>query len=111
VTLAPQFFDMPRFLAGSPLFSGLSPDELLRITQSSDLKNYARGEMIFSVGHACEAVHIVVSGQVKLFVVSPAGHEKVIELCPAHAGGFFKAAAWPDPGPGRLCACATACSA
>ncbi len=80
MTLAPQFFDMPRFLAGSPLFSGLSPDELFRIAQSSDLKNYARGEMIFSVGQACEAFHIVVSGQVKLFVVSPAGQEKVIEI-------------------------------
>ncbi|HSO45970.1 MAG TPA: Crp/Fnr family transcriptional regulator [Rhodoferax sp.] len=76
----PQFFDMPRFLADSPLFSGLSPDELLRITQSSDLKSYAKGAMIFSVGQACEAFHIVVSGQVKLFVVSPAGQEKVIEI-------------------------------
>ena len=36
--------------------------------------------MIFSVGEACEAFHIVVSGQVKLFVVSPAGQEKVIEI-------------------------------
>lgn len=80
MTLDPQFFDMPRFLAGSPLFSGLSPDELLRITQSSDLKNYAKGEMVFSVGESCEAFHLVVSGQVKLFVVSPAGHEKVIEI-------------------------------
>jgi CRP/FNR family transcriptional regulator, dissimilatory nitrate respiration regulator len=80
VTLGPHFFDMPRFLAGSPLFSGLSTDELSRITRSSDLKSYARGVMIFSVGQACEAFHIVVSGQVKLFVVSPAGHEKVIEI-------------------------------
>lgn len=80
MALDPHFFDMPRFLAGSPLFSGLSPDELLRITRSSDLKSYARGTMIFSVGQACEAFHIVVSGQVKLFVVSPAGHEKVIEI-------------------------------
>ena len=80
MTLDPHFFDMPRFLAGSPLFSGLSPDELSRITRSSDLKSYAKGAMIFSVGQACEAFHIVVSGQVKLFVVSPAGQEKVIEI-------------------------------
>ncbi|MDD2918043.1 Crp/Fnr family transcriptional regulator [Rhodoferax sp.] len=75
-----EIIDLQRFLAGSPLFSGLSPDELWRITQSSDLKNYTKGEMIFSVGEACEAFHIVVSGQVKLFVVSPAGYEKVIEI-------------------------------
>jgi CRP-like cAMP-binding protein len=36
--------------------------------------------MVFSVGEACEAFHIVFNGQVKLFVVSPAGQEKVIEI-------------------------------
>lgn len=80
MTLDTQFFDMPRFLAGSPLFSGLSPDELARIAKSCQIRNYAKGEMIFSVGEACEAFHIVFNGQVKLFVVSPAGQEKVIEI-------------------------------
>lgn len=80
MTLDRKFFDTPRLLAGSPLFSGLSPDELLRIAQSSALKNFAKGEMIFCVGEACKAFHIVVSGQVKLFVVSPSGQEKVIEI-------------------------------
>ena len=75
-----DFFDMPRFLAGSPLFSGLSPDELSRIAQSSQVASHAKGGMIFRIGQPCEAFHIVVSGQVKLFVVSPAGQEKVIEI-------------------------------
>lgn len=80
MNLNTQFFDMPRFLAGSPLFSGLLPDELTRIAKSCQIRNYAKGDMIFSVGEACEAFHIVVAGQVKLFVVSPAGQEKVIEI-------------------------------
>jgi CRP-like cAMP-binding protein len=80
MTLDTEFFDMPRFLAGSPLFSGLSHDELFRIAKICQIRSYAKGEMIFSVGEACEAFHIVVSGQVKLFVVSPAGQEKVIEI-------------------------------
>lgn len=80
MTLDTQFFDMPRFLAGSPLFSGLSPEELARIAKSCQIRNYAKGEMVFSVGAACEAFHIVFNGQVKLFVVSPAGQEKVIEI-------------------------------
>lgn len=80
MTLEPQFFDMPRFLAGSPLFSGLSREELSRIAQSCQIRSYAKSDMIFSVGEACEAFHIVVNGQVKLFVVSPAGQEKVIEI-------------------------------
>lgn len=75
-----EFFDMPRFLAGSPLFSGLSPDELSRISQSSKLASHVKGAMVFRIGEPCEAFHIVVSGQVKLFVVSPAGQEKVVEI-------------------------------
>ncbi len=80
MTLDPKFFDMPRFLAGSPLFSGLVPDELARIAQSCQIRNYAKGEMIFRLGEACEAFHLVFGGQVKLFVASPAGQEKVIEI-------------------------------
>ena len=75
-----KIFDLQRFLAASPLFSGLSPEELSRISSSCKLVNCAKGEMIFSVGEACEAFHIVVSGQVKLFVASSAGQEKVIEI-------------------------------
>lgn len=75
-----DLFDMPRFLAGSPLFSGLSKDELSRIAQSSQVASHIQGGMVFRVGQACEAFHIVVSGQVKLFVVSPADQEKVIEI-------------------------------
>ncbi len=75
-----DLFDLPRFLAGSPLFSGLSPDELSRIAQSSALTHYAKGDLVFWVGQPCEAFQMVVSGQVKLFVVSPGGHEKVIEI-------------------------------
>lgn len=75
-----DFFDMPRFLASSPLFSGLSSDELTRIAKSCQIRNHAKGEMVFRLGEACEAFHIVVTGQIKLFVVSPAGQEKVIEI-------------------------------
>lgn len=80
MTLDPKFFDMPRYLAGSPLFSGLSSNELSRIAQSCQIRSYTKGEMIFSLGEACEAFHMVVAGQVKLFVVSPVGQEKVIEI-------------------------------
>lgn len=76
----PDLFDMTRFLASSPLFSGLLQEEVTRMAQSSQLKTYAKGQMIFRVGEPCDAFHITVSGQVKLFVVSPGGQEKVIEI-------------------------------
>ena len=36
--------------------------------------------MVFNCGEPCEAFHVTVTGQVKLFVLSPSGQEKVIEI-------------------------------
>lgn len=72
--------NMAGFLAGSPLFSGLSPEELSRIAQTCTVTNHAKANMVFRVGDACDAFHIVVAGQVKLFLVSLAGQEKVVEI-------------------------------
>jgi CRP-like cAMP-binding protein len=35
---------------------------------------------VFNVGEPCNEFHLVVTGQIKLFVLSPAGQEKVVEL-------------------------------
>ena len=43
-----------------------------------------RGATLFRVGDPCEGLHVAVSGQVKLFALSPAGHEKVIEIVGPH---------------------------
>jgi CRP-like cAMP-binding protein len=73
-------FDIQRLLSALPLFSDLSQLERERIAQGCRLVRLARGEMFFRVGQACEAFHVVVSGQIKLYVSSPAGQEKVIEI-------------------------------
>jgi len=75
-----ETFDLQRLLSALPLFSDLSQLERERIAQGCRLVRLARGEMFFRVGEACEAFHVVVSGQVKLYVSSPAGQEKVIEI-------------------------------
>lgn len=80
MTMDSDLFDMARFLGSSPLFSGLLPDEVIRLAKSSQLKTYTKGSMVFRVGEPCDAFHITVSGQVKLFVASSAGQEKVIEI-------------------------------
>ena len=71
---------IPRFLASLPLFHDLSTEELGRIAQGCQLRRLGRGEMVFRVGQPCDECHAVISGQVKLFAISPDGHEKVIEL-------------------------------
>lgn len=73
-------FNIPRFLAVLPLFSDLSPTELSRVALGCQVRRLARGDTIFRYGEPCEEFHVVVSGQVKLFALSPAGQEKVIEL-------------------------------
>jgi CRP-like cAMP-binding protein len=79
-------FDVSRFLGVLPLFSDLSPPEIARLAEGCQLRRFERGEMVFRMGEACESFHVVVTGQVKLFVLSPTGQEKVIELvAPGHS--------------------------
>lgn len=73
-------FDILRYLATLPLFDGLCGPELQRLADGCRLQRYARGDAVFHVGMPCEAFHVTVIGQVKLFALSPSGQEKVIEL-------------------------------
>ncbi|MDO8447472.1 MAG: Crp/Fnr family transcriptional regulator [Rhodoferax sp.] len=73
-------FDTPRYLSVLPLFSDLSQQERERLALSCQLRRLARGDMVFRVGEECDAFYVVVVGQVKLYVASPTGQEKVIEL-------------------------------
>ncbi len=73
-------FNLPRYLAMQPLFQEMSPAELERLAQGCTLRRLARGDMVFRVGEPCEAFHVTVTGQVKLFAISPTGAEKVIEI-------------------------------
>ena len=63
-----------------PLFQEMQPPELQRLAQGSQLREFARGADIFRIGTPCNEFHVTVSGQVKLFAISPAGQEKIIEL-------------------------------
>ena len=79
-------FDIPRYLSVLPMFSDLSHVERDRIAQGCHIRRLTRGDMVFRIGESCEAFHVVVVGQVKLYVASPAGQEKVIELIgPGHS--------------------------
>jgi CRP-like cAMP-binding protein len=80
-------FDLPRYLATLPLFHDLARPELARLAEGCTLRRLAHGEALFHVGEPCDAFHVTVLGQVKLFAVSPAGQEKVIELI--GPGGTF----------------------
>lgn len=73
-------FDVRRFLQRLPLFSDLGGEELERLAHVCQLRRFERGELIFRTGDPCEGFHVTLTGQVKLFALSPAGQEKVIEI-------------------------------
>ncbi len=73
-------FELTRFLSASALFCGLSDTELDCVANICQFRQLRRGDYVFQVGDGCESFYIVVSGQVKLFLTSPLGQEKVIEI-------------------------------
>ncbi|RQH04879.1 Crp/Fnr family transcriptional regulator [Paraburkholderia dinghuensis] len=73
-------FDVPRYLSVLPLFLEMTPPELERLARGCRLRRLGRGDTVFRVGEPCNEFHVVVTGQVKLFGLSPQGGEKVIEL-------------------------------
>jgi len=74
-------FDIPRYLSTLPLFQDTVPAALERVASGCQLRRLSRGEDVFCMGQPCDEMHVTVTGLVKLFGLSPAGHEKVIELC------------------------------
>lgn len=73
-------FDLPRYLSMLPLFQDMQPSELQRLAQGSRLRRLTRGDDVFRLGELCTEFHVTVSGQIKLFAISPAGQEKIIEI-------------------------------
>ena len=73
-------FKLPRYLATLPLFSNMRDEELQRLATGCQLRRVERGKVIFRTGDPCHEFHVNVLGQVKLFVISPTGTEKVVEL-------------------------------
>ena len=76
----PNQFELHGFLAKSSLFGGLSAEELARVSLSCQVRRYARGDLIFRAGEPSDAFFMVMTGRIKLFLLSPAGQEKVVEI-------------------------------
>jgi CRP-like cAMP-binding protein len=67
-------------LAHASIFRDLSPDELARVAAGTREVRADRGHILFQRGDPCVGFHIVVFGQVKLTVGTPAGAEKVVDI-------------------------------
>jgi CRP/FNR family transcriptional regulator, cyclic AMP receptor protein len=70
------------------LFRRVTPADLDRCTAELAHRHYRRGETIFHSGDPGDALHVVVSGSVKIELPSPQGDEPAI-LARIDAGGYF----------------------
>lgn len=73
-------FDMTGYLSVLPMFGNLSKPERENVAQECSLRRLSRGDMVFRAGETCSEFNIIVTGQVKLYVASSTGQEKVVEL-------------------------------
>jgi CRP-like cAMP-binding protein len=72
--------DLTALLQRLPMFNGMSAEEIADIAQGARQVSASRGDLLFHRGDPCVGLHLLVSGQVKLFVTAPNGNEKVVEL-------------------------------
>jgi len=67
-------------LAGVPLFSNLSADQLERLGLRSRLISFERREAVFHEGDEASGLYVVARGRVKVYKVSPRGKEQILHL-------------------------------
>ncbi len=70
-----------------PLFNGLEFDKLKKINKLIKHRKYSKDELIFMEGQPAQNIHIINSGQVKIYTTSADGKEYIIRLL--EEGDFF----------------------
>ncbi|MDR5638450.1 Crp/Fnr family transcriptional regulator [Thermosynechococcus sp. JY1334] len=67
-------------LRQSPMFSELSPPQLGRLVAISQLQTWQRQQIIFRKGDAAAGFFVVKTGRVKVFNLSAAGKEQILNI-------------------------------
>jgi CRP/FNR family transcriptional regulator len=67
-------------MTAAPLFRGLSEDDLDALLGIARSRKLEKGETVFREGQEAEAFFLVVTGQVKLIKLSPAGKEQILHI-------------------------------
>ena len=67
-------------IESAPLFTGVSPEDVKRISEAARLKRFARGEMPFLAGDTVDQVLLLISGSVKFLQLGSKGLEVILRL-------------------------------
>jgi CRP-like cAMP-binding protein len=74
-------------LSRQPIFRGLGSPDIARLAEATREYRTDKHEMLFQKGAHAAGLHLVVAGQVKLFLPSSQGSEKIVRL--VHPGQIF----------------------
>lgn len=61
-------------------FSELRDEQIQALAEIAIEKKYQKNQMIFAQGEMCDGLYTVISGQVRIFRISPDGKEQIIHL-------------------------------
>jgi CRP/FNR family transcriptional regulator len=67
-------------MTAAPMFKGLAGDDLDALLGIARSRNLEKSETVFFEGQEAEAFFLVVTGQVKLIKLSPAGKEQILHI-------------------------------
>ncbi len=76
----PDATQAQRILSHLPLFQSATPVQLATLASHVTQHRLDKGALLFQRGDAATGFFIVVYGQIKLFMLSPQGQEKVVEI-------------------------------
>lgn len=91
-----------RILSATPLFHGLTAQQLDEIGNIAIERRYSRGEAIFMEGDEADGFYIVADGQIKIYKTSLDGKEQILHIygpghpfgeVPVFSGAHFPASA------------------
>ena len=80
-----------QLLKNSPLFAGLTDENLDDLMGIARIREHPRGELLFSEGEQATGFFVVLDGKVKVYKLSPEGKERILHII--HPGGTFAEAA------------------
>lgn len=72
-----------RFLEHIPLFAACAPEDRVWLAASSEERRFTKGQVLFRQGDACEGMHVLITGVIKLGLLRRGGAEKVVEIIQA----------------------------
>lgn len=67
-------------LSKNPYFDELPNDVLKSIADHTQLREYERGDVLFWEGDSCAGLHIIETGSIKLYRISPLGRQYIIAV-------------------------------